>query len=1207
MKRKILSLLVFASLAIGTTSLIGCNQNSTSGDSSSSNSFNSASLGKAKEIYCTGGPANQYNLNDIIDLSDLNIHVKYENGQEIIYYYYSSEVEISEADTSTLGQHTLVIICAGLRYEFTYEVIESKGHFNFNGGTLDGNDSTDINIINGQIDVSNVVPTYEKDGQLMQFAGWFIDKELTRRAQYVTDGYLDASSNQNFYAGYDVDYRKLYNYTIDREHGTATINSFNWDDEDHYYSTITNLVFPRTIELYPVTAIADNFIYYSMPEFDMSISMASIVSIEEISFAPGSMVKYIGKNAFDSISTLKKVIFPEGLEEIDDSAFTSTKLKGTLSFPSSLKKIGQFAFAYLNYGVTELEFAENSNLKNIESYAFTGAYSISSLNLPEGLELIGNYAFQSCDDLQYVYIPSTVTELGLHVFSDDSKITNFEVSSDSKYFCSIDGNLYNKDATTLIRYSSGKKDETFTLPSSVKRIEESAFSSYNDISFLKNINFNEGLEYIGSNAFSGLTADLNFPASLKTLDINAFKNYKGSSVSVKQENNTFGSKDGVLYSNDFKELYYVPTKLEVNDFKLLDSVEVIKSYAFTKNSNINIIHISENSNLKKIDESGINIFGMPYLYGIYIDKVEPFEIDNSAFYNYEAIGYSNPYFVFNGNNYDSYLEAWKNYEVTTAGGEVLTLLGRMTTKDILLELLEDTLTHNGYVSYNIYNIFGDTQTYSIAKDYQTFKEDYEISLSYLSLLYNCEEYDHSLDFYFSNYESIVYDSFIKYISGLTSLKANDNKSIINLKMHIDLLPEDLKVKLSSKIDAVNADYQYYLNSYKETEDLYMEILNQKLSSEVFDTKGFTKLFTKYNELGVTSFATISCVEKQWSKLLISSYINELLSFDSFNDENFERAHKLIYGESIDSLEAIRGVEVLLDLGLRTNHHIQDIYKYQEYLEKKAEFDSFMISKADAVGKMIDDFDLLAEYDANNYVEIIDTVASIEDYAQVLPDKLNKIYTIFAVYNMYYLTETNKTIDSKNLSEINRLDTIINQQLFSAFYLEGFGIDWTLDDLPYYQEFLNLEDEYTSYVNELIDDLRNQIDNFSWENEKAKEELASMTGKYKILEDNRMLDKLDLYVSDPDGDYTLLYDLTYRIILTESNIDYIVSNYSEVTKDNYFEVYKLIKSYYDSDGNVNHIGIEEQIDNLGLYDDSFEELHKINELRSLINSFYTFSN
>ena len=57
--------------------------------------------------------------------------------------------------------------------------------------------------------------------------------------------------------------------------------------------------------------------------------------------------------------------------------------------------------------------------------------------------------------------------------------------------------------------------------------------------------------------------------------------------------------------------------------------------------------------MKKIDESGINIFGMPYLYGIYIDKVEPFEIDNSAFYNYEAIGYSNPYFVFNGNNYDS--------------------------------------------------------------------------------------------------------------------------------------------------------------------------------------------------------------------------------------------------------------------------------------------------------------------------------------------------------------------------------------------------------------------------------------------------------------------------------------------------------------------------------------------------------------------------
>ena len=160
----------------------------------------------------------------------------------------------------------------------------------------------------------------------------------------------------------------------------------------------------------------------------------------------------------------------------------------------------------------------NYNLKNV---TFEG---------DSRLKTIGAYAFSNCDDLRYVYIPSTVTEIGLHVFSGDSEIENIEVSSENENYCSIDGSLYNKDVTTLIRYAVGKTDSTFSLLLSVKRIEESAFSVSNDYSYLKQIDLTEGVEYIGADAFNGISADLYLPASLNSVDIKAFMTYKGSKI-----------------------------------------------------------------------------------------------------------------------------------------------------------------------------------------------------------------------------------------------------------------------------------------------------------------------------------------------------------------------------------------------------------------------------------------------------------------------------------------------------------------------------------------------------------------------------------------------------------------------------------------------------------------------------------------------------
>lgn len=224
-EKNVFSLLVLSAITIGTAALAtSCNKNN---NQTSSTISSLVQLGKATEISCVGGPKSEYSQGDNIDLSDLAIHIKYENGQDIIYYYYSSEVTITGVDTSTLGEHTMTIKCEGLEYSFKFTVEKATGVFDFNGGTYDEKSSTELKIVDGQIDVRNVQPTIEKDGQVLKFAGWFTDSDLKNRATYTTDGFIDASTNKHFYAGYDIDYSAIFKYTIDRENGTVTIDSFN--------------------------------------------------------------------------------------------------------------------------------------------------------------------------------------------------------------------------------------------------------------------------------------------------------------------------------------------------------------------------------------------------------------------------------------------------------------------------------------------------------------------------------------------------------------------------------------------------------------------------------------------------------------------------------------------------------------------------------------------------------------------------------------------------------------------------------------------------------------------------------------------------------------------------------------------------------------------------------------------------------------------
>ena len=88
---------------------------------------------------------------------------------------------------------------------------------------------------------------------------------------------------------------------------------------------------------------------------------------------------------------------------------------------------------------------------------------------------IGDSAFDSCTSLTSITIGNGVTNIGNWAFYHCTSLTSITVEENNTAYASIDGNLYNKDKTTLIQYAIGKTATEFTIPDSVTSIGWQAF------------------------------------------------------------------------------------------------------------------------------------------------------------------------------------------------------------------------------------------------------------------------------------------------------------------------------------------------------------------------------------------------------------------------------------------------------------------------------------------------------------------------------------------------------------------------------------------------------------------------------------------------------------------------------------------------------------------------------------------------------------
>ena len=211
---------------------------------------------------------------------------------------------------------------------------------------------------------------------------------------------------------------------------------------------------------------------------------------------------------------------------------------------------------------------------------------ITSVKLQEGVTNIGTMGFYNCRNLVNVSLPNSLTTISTFAFSICSNLKNITIPKNVK-------------AIFTCAFSNCDKLEEVILPDNLFGIHNEAFKSCKN---LKTIKLPESIGYIGRQAFcdTGLTS-ITIPKSLNNIEGGAFSNCKELvSINVDENNSTYTSVDGVLYTKTRGGIVQFPAGKELESYIIDNNVEYILNNAFYGCDNLKSITLG--NNVKSIGE-----------------------------------------------------------------------------------------------------------------------------------------------------------------------------------------------------------------------------------------------------------------------------------------------------------------------------------------------------------------------------------------------------------------------------------------------------------------------------------------------------------------------------------------------------------------------------------------------------------------------------
>ena len=175
---------------------------------------------------------------------------------------------------------------------------------------------------------------------------------------------------------------------------------------------------PLTIFIIMFIIDSDQITYSTVPIYGgcQIVSNISFLTPSEVVIPQtinDEQVISIGESVFQGRDDITSVVLPDGLKNIEASAFAFCPNLEKVVIPDSVEDIGDNAFI----GCTSLKEIEiGASTRFIGNNAFQDCTSLEKVTFKNGLEDIGMQAFYGCTSIKAIEIPSGVFKIGMGAF-----------------------------------------------------------------------------------------------------------------------------------------------------------------------------------------------------------------------------------------------------------------------------------------------------------------------------------------------------------------------------------------------------------------------------------------------------------------------------------------------------------------------------------------------------------------------------------------------------------------------------------------------------------------------------------------------------------------------------------------------------------------------------------------------------------------------
>lgn len=287
-----------------------------------------------------------------------------------------------------------------------------------------------------------------------------------------------------------------------------------------YDGTISDVVIPNGYEYYPITIISTLSESIIIEKLTISenvliidnMAIANCIRLTEINL-PNSL-ETINTKAFYNCSSLKTLTFGENVSTFGVGAFNECINLESINVSNSnevyssdngiLYNKDKTILIYYPVKITTTNVVFPVSVKTIARSALNGNLFIKSLDLTNITDIMPEN-FSGCAILQVIMFGKDIQYINDMILNDAVSLTTIIVDEDNKEYKTVDGILYTSDMSILIKYPSGKLDNTYIVPESVVAIK---YNTFNECKNLLNVVLHKNIRYLETGAFNSLNTSV---------------------------------------------------------------------------------------------------------------------------------------------------------------------------------------------------------------------------------------------------------------------------------------------------------------------------------------------------------------------------------------------------------------------------------------------------------------------------------------------------------------------------------------------------------------------------------------------------------------------------------------------------------------------------------------------------------------------------